>query len=119
MAEERKTRIGNKGPVAIANVQYSGDEHVVVKNNGAMAVNIGGWTLRDKNDTGQRCVFPTGTHIPAAGAVQVYTKPGYTYSFNSKRPIWNDHGDAAELLDANGNVVATYAYGNHLIKLIK
>lgn len=114
--DSKKSKVASTGPVAIANVQFSGTEYVKIVNNGQAAANIGGWVLKDKNDQAQRYAFPGGTQIQAGGAIQVYTEPGHDYSFNSKSSIWNNCGDAAELLDSNGTVVATYAYGTHLLK---
>lgn len=99
--------------VTISNVQYSGDEYVEIKNDGQSPVDLSGWAIRDQNDTNQAFTFPQDTQLKAGATLQVYTKPGNTYSFNSKRPIWNDKGDALELLDADGKVVSTYAYGSY------
>jgi len=89
---------------------------VLVRNNGTEPADIGDWTLRDKNTTRQRFDFPPGTMLGAGETIQIYTEPGHPYSFNSGSAIWNNCGDAVELLDANGHLVATYAYGNHLLK---
>lgn len=115
VAESRKSSIGGTGPVEISSVQYSGQEHIDIHNKGASVVDISRWTLRDKNDEGQAFVFPAGTQLPAGGTVEVYTESGHPYSFNSGSPIWNNCGDALQLLDASGAVVATYAYGTHLL----
>lgn len=101
----------NQGPVLISDVQHTGDQYVEIKNSGPTPADIGAWVLRDKSDHDQRYTFPEGTQLPVGGTVQVYTKPGYEYSFNSKRPIWNGQGDALELLNSDGRVVAAFAYG--------
>src|SRR5207245_1739058 len=111
--DSRKSRVSNTGPVAISNVQYSGKEFVELKNTGAAPADISAWLLRDKNDQGQKYTFPNGTQLPAGGTLQVYTEPGHQYTFNSRGSIWNNCGDALELLDSTGVVVATYAYGTH------
>jgi hypothetical protein len=113
--ESRKSRKTSTGHVSIADVQYAGKEFVTIKNNNSSAVDISGWLLRDKNDSDQSFRFPSGTQIAAGGTVEVYTERGHPYSFNSGSPIWNNCGDALELVDAAGAVVATYAYGTHLI----
>ncbi len=97
----------------ISNVQYSGEEYVEISNEGDDALNLAGWILKDANDEKQAFTFADDTELPPGGSLQVYTKPGHDYSFNSKRPIWNDKGDALELLDADGQVVDTYAYGSY------
>jgi hypothetical protein len=116
VGDERKSKVANTGPVAISNVQYEGQEYVELKNSGGTSLDLGGWTLRDKNDSDQKLTFPPGVQIEAGGTIQVYTEAGHPYSFNSKSPIWNNCGDALELHDASGNIVATYAYGTHLLR---
>lgn len=114
VADSRKSNISSTGSVEIANVQPAGAEYVEVRNKVAQAADAGGWTLRDKNDSGQQFVFPAGTRLQGGETVQIYTEPGHPYSFNSLSPIWNNCGDALELLDSAGMVVSTYAYGTHL-----
>ena len=111
----RKSTMHSAGPIEIANVQPAGQEYVEIRNKGGQAADLGGWVLRDKNDTGQSFSFPGGTQIPPGATIQVYTQPGHPYSFNSRSAIWNNCGDALELLDSAGTVVATYAYGTHLL----
>jgi hypothetical protein len=111
-----KSKIAHTGPLSISNVHYDGQEYVELKNGGDAAVDLGGWVLRDKNDTNQSYTFPPGTRIEPGGTIQVCTEAGHPYSFGSKSSIWNNCGDAVELLDAGGTVVATYAYGTHLIR---
>lgn len=101
------------GQVKISTVQYSGEEYIEIGNEGDEPVALFGWTLRDKNDTSQSYTFPEDTELPGGGTLQVYTKPGHDYSFNSKRPIWNDKGDVIELVDPSGSVVDAYAYGTY------
>ena len=97
-------------------MHYQGDEYVELTNTGSAPADIGRWTLRDKNETDQRFVFPAGTILSAGSTIQVFTKPGPNrpYDFGRGSPIWNDCGDALELLDSHGTVVATYAYGTHV-----
>lgn len=112
--DSRKSIVSHTGPVAISNVQYQATEFVELTNSSGAAVDLGDWKLRDKNDEGQVFVFPAGTPLEVGGKIQVYTNPGHPFCFNSKGPIWNNCGDALELLDKNGAVVATYAYGTHV-----
>jgi hypothetical protein len=115
VAESKKSSISSNGPIDIADVQYSGTESVTLRNKSAASVDVGGWLLKDKNDPQQRFVFSAGTQIEAGGSIQIFTEPGHPYSFNSRASIWNNCGDALELLNAQGVVVATYAYGTHLL----
>ncbi|HEY0071944.1 MAG TPA: lamin tail domain-containing protein [Chloroflexia bacterium] len=112
--ESRKSTVAATGNVEIANVKEAGVEQVTIRNKGQSTVDISGWTLRDKNDPAQSYTFPAGTQIAAGGTVEVYTEPGHPYSFNSRSSIWNNCGDALELVNAGGTVVATYAYGTHV-----
>jgi hypothetical protein len=114
VADNRKAAIASTGDVEIVSVQESGVERVTIRNKGQSSASIAGWILRDKNDPSQRYTFPAGAQIAAGGTVEVYTEPGHDYSFNSRSSIWNNCGDALELLNASGTVVATYAYGTHL-----
>jgi hypothetical protein len=111
--DSRKSTVGATGSVEISGVQESGVERVTLRNNGQSPANIGGWTLRDKNDPSQSYTFPAGTEIAPGGTLDVYTEPGHPYTFNSRSSIWNNCGDAIELLNSSGTVVATYAYGTH------
>jgi hypothetical protein len=116
VGDERKSKIANTGPVSISNVQYEGQEYVELKNGGDSTVDLSGWTLRDKNDANQKYNFPPDTQLEPGATLQIYTEAGHPYSFNSTSAIWNNCGDAIELLDASGSLVATYAYGTHLIR---
>lgn len=115
VVEARKSQISQAGPVEIRYVVAMGDEYIEIYNGAARPADLSGWTLRDKNEVEQHYTFPAGTTLPSGAALTVYTRPdaGRTYSFGSQRPVWNDCGDAIELLNATGQVVATYAYGTH------
>jgi small subunit ribosomal protein S16 len=101
------------GKVVIADVSYKGDEYVEIRNDDDLPIDLAGWILRDKNDADQSFTFPEGSELKAGGTFQVFTAPGHTQSFDSKRPIWNDAGDVAELLSADGKVISTFAYGSY------
>jgi hypothetical protein len=83
-------------------------------NTSGAAVDLSGWNVRDKNDADQSYTFAAHSSLDAGARIQIYTEPGHPYSFNSKSPIWNNCGDAAELRTPGGQVVATYAYVTHL-----
>jgi small subunit ribosomal protein S16 len=101
------------GKVVIADVNFKGDEYVEIRNDNDLPVDLGGWVLRDKNDAGQSFTFPEGSELKAGGTFQVFSAPGHEQSFDSKRAIWNDAGDVAELLSSDGKVVSTFAYGSY------
>lgn len=102
-----------KGNVVISTVHYKGDEYVELRNDYDLPVDLTGWVLRDKNDEGQSFTFSEGTGLKPGSTTKVYTAPGHKQSFESKRPIWNDTGDVAELLSADGTVISTFAYGSY------
>jgi hypothetical protein len=99
--------------VVIAEVQYAGEEYVLITNKGTGVADLSGWKVRDQNDADQAYNFPAGATLANGATIRVYTAPGHQYSFNSNRPIWNNAGDALELLDAEGTVISTYAYGSY------
>ncbi len=114
-AKEKKERAPKiaAGTVKIARVHFEGDEYIELQNSNDFPVDIAGYVLRDKNDHDQAFTFPEGAELHAGGKLTVFSAPGHRYSFESKRPIWNDKGDEAELLDASGKVVSTYSYGSY------
>jgi large subunit ribosomal protein L4 len=101
------------GTVQIAKVHFEGDEYVELHNTNDFPADIVGYVLRDKRQKRQSFTFPEGAEINPGGKLTVFTAPGHKYSFESKRPIWNNEGDEAELLDASGKVVSTYSYGSY------
>jgi hypothetical protein len=101
------------GPVAISHIEYKGTEYVLVTNSGSERVDLSGWVVRDQHDLNQVFRFPEGGYLSPGVTVQIFTTPGSPLSFNSKRPIMNDQGDVFELLNRDGQVVSTYAYGSY------
>jgi len=123
VTDEQKAPIDAEGDVIIYDVEYEGDdERVDVFNSGEEEVDISGWTLRDKNNTSVRYVFPSNSILAVFpdedSDAYVYTQPGSgrRYTFNSQTGIWNDCGAALELLNSSGHVVATFGYGTHLLE---
>jgi hypothetical protein len=96
-------------------IRYVGQEYVEIGNSGGEAVDISGWVLRDRNDPRQTYTFPPGATLAPGAKLLIYTEPGHEHSFGSRASIWNNCGDVAELLDAGGTVVATFAYNTHLL----
>jgi hypothetical protein len=99
--------------VVIATVHFQGEEYVQLRNDGETAVDLGGWTLRDKNDDKQSMTFPEGTELKPGSTVKIFTEPGHKLSFNSKSSIWNDKGDVAVLINSEGDEVSEFAYGSY------
>ena len=101
------------GDVVIADVHFKSPEHVVLRNENDLPVDLGGWTIRDKNEQGQSFTFDEGVELKPGSTLSVFTEPGHKLSFESKTPIWNDKGDVAQLLNPKGKVVSTFAYGSY------
>ncbi|UQA62803.1 lamin tail domain-containing protein [Polyangium aurulentum] len=109
--------------VVIVNVHSQGavkrtqsDEHVVIANRGAAPADVSGWVL-SAGDGGQSFTFPMKTVLAPGQTVHVYTNEVHPetggFSFQSKRSIWNDKGDVAQLRDAQKKLVAQIGYGSH------
>lgn len=101
------------GNVVISTVHYKDEEYVELRNENDLPVDLTGWVLRDKNDADQSFTFAEGTELKPGSTTKVFTAPNHKQSFESKRPIWNDKGDVAELLNSDGKVVSTFAYGSY------
>ncbi|WP_216678487.1 lamin tail domain-containing protein [Streptomyces sp. MNP-20] len=110
--------------IAIRSVHHQGErgrpqdgEYVEIVNRGGAMIPIKGWTV-NAGDSGQNYTFTGNGYLAPGMTVRIYTSdqqqpPGwYGLSFQSKRPIWNDKGDTAELRDHTGTLRAKYAYGN-------
>ncbi|NGN96218.1 lamin tail domain-containing protein [Grimontia sp. S25] len=87
------------------------DEYVEIKNRGELTIDISGWKV-EAGSPDQVFVWPQGSYLSPFETISVYTKSGSEYSFNSKRPIWNNRGDVATLTDASGEEICGFAYGD-------
>jgi Lamin Tail Domain/Fibronectin type III domain len=87
-------------------------EYALVRNTGAAAVNLAGWKL-DAGDRSQRFSLPSYP-LKKGATVRIHTGRGTTKSghlyLGSGRPIWNNDGDTATLIDAHNIVVSRYRY---------
>jgi beta-lactamase superfamily II metal-dependent hydrolase len=87
-------------------------EYAILANSGPTDVPIGDLRLCDLST---RCFrFPAGARIRAGGRVRVYTgygmTDGVTFFMNNDRSVWNDDGDEARLLAADGTVLLRHVY---------
>jgi hypothetical protein len=87
-------------------------EYALVRNTGAAAVNLAGWNL-DAGDRSQR--FSLASYVLKKGAtVRIHTGRGAISAghlfLGSGRPIWNNDGDTATLIDPHSIVVSRYRY---------
>ena len=76
-------------------------EYALVHNTGAAAINLAGWKL-DAGDRSQRFTL-TGYALKKGATVRIHTGRGTTRAahlhLGSGRPIWNNDGDTATLID--------------------
>jgi hypothetical protein len=87
-------------------------EYALVRNTGAAAVNLAGWKL-DAGDHSQRFSLAS-YHLKKGATVRIHTGRGTTRAghlfLGSGRPIWNNDGDTATLIDPHNIAVSRYRY---------
>lgn len=83
------------------------DEFVTVANDGAVALDLSGFVVRDES-TAHRLTLPPGTVIEPMGTIRVTSgcPPPPEVGWCEGTPIWNNAGDSALLLSPSGTVVA-------------
>jgi endonuclease YncB( thermonuclease family) len=89
-----------------------GEEYVCFRNEGDQAVDMAGWSLRDRY--GWTYVFPPFALEPSA-IVRVRTGCGTMtsndlYWCKDETAVWNNDGDTVHLLDAGGGLVLAWEY---------
>jgi hypothetical protein len=113
--------VEGNGPIVISQILFNGDinptepdEYVELHNITTSDVNMDGWVLRDVYG-GQEFTWRNFL-LQAGKRIRVYTNEHHSesggFSFSSGSAIWRNDGDAAELQDSNGAIVATFAYGD-------
>ncbi|MDQ6694486.1 MAG: lamin tail domain-containing protein [Chloroflexota bacterium] len=114
-------RSSSNGAVEIDDIFYNGtkgssepDEYVEIANVSQQAVNMDGWVLHDIYGT-QEFTWH-GFTLQGQHKIRVYTNEVHPesggFSFGSPSAIWGNKGDAAELIDSSGVVVASFSYGD-------
>ena len=109
------------GAIKIKSIQFKGrikrtegDEYVEITNSGDSPADISGYKVTAGNR--QSFVLPAKSVLEPGKSVRVYTNFDDAatggLSFNSKTAIWNNKGDAGELLDTSAKVISRYAYGS-------
>ena len=90
------------------------DEFIEICNNSSVAVDIGGWTLGDQNQT---FTFPSGTILPNGDCALLLgqwngsgTIPSLVFQFNSNSNTFSDNGGIMLLSD--GANTCGVSYGN-------
>ncbi|MDJ0843249.1 lamin tail domain-containing protein [Crocosphaera sp.] len=108
--------------VEISEIVYHGhvkrtqsDEYIEIRNSGNAAADLSNWKVTSIGKD-QLFAFPEGTSLAAGQMIRVYTNEVHQesggFSFGSKTAIWNDKGDMGKLLDAEGNEVSSFSYGD-------
>jgi hypothetical protein len=85
---------------------------VLIRNEGAAAAAMEGWTLSDAAET--EFTFPPFSLAPGAQVrvwVKAGTNDGENLYWGRGSPVWNNTGgDTATLRDAAGRLVSEYSY---------
>jgi hypothetical protein len=90
-------------------------ESLIVRNQGAVPVEVAGWTLR--NRAGDAFVFPPISLEPGE-RIRVWTRAGDDVTdgafsdvyWGRRSPVWGNDGDEAVIVDDNGTEVARRGY---------
>lgn len=87
-------------------------EYTTIENAGDTAIDLSGWTLRDES-TANRFNFSATQKLAPGASLRVVvgctTGPDQV-AWCSDRPIWNNGGDTAILLDSDGRIVDLFRY---------
>lgn len=86
------------------------EEAVTIANAGGVAIDIGGWKLRDDSNR-KPFTFPAGTTLAPGASIVIRSGPGAANVTAGQlawttASVWNDRGDTAALMDASGNIVS-------------
>ena len=88
-------------------------EWIVIANDGAAAVDMTGWSIRDES-TRHRYFFPDAHRIGPGGTATIYSGCGNDQGdelyWCDDDPVWNNGGDTAFLVDPDGRFVDTLSY---------
>ncbi len=89
-------------------------EWLDIRNTGDEPLDLSGWTVKDESAT-HRHTFDEGTTVAAGATLRLHTGCGEDtaterYWCMTGSAVWNNSGDTAFLLDAEGRTVTTHAY---------
>ena len=88
-------------------------ERVTLGNDGPEGEDLSGWILRDESSV-NRYTIPAGTVLEPSEILTIWTACGSDTEsmlfWCADQPVWNNGGDAAFLLDPNGNIVSYFRY---------
>ena len=104
-------------PAIKAIVNEGRTERVVIANDGTVAQELTGWTLRSVTGS-QSYSFPAGFVLAPGALVNVHSGSGAAARhqppsdlFATGAAIWRNEGDTAQLIDPSGHVIHQLAYG--------
>ena len=85
-----------------------------ITNTGRGPLDLSGWTVKDESAS-HRYTFAEGTSVQPGARLRLFTGCGQDsaterYWCMTGSAVWNNGGDTAFLLDADGHTVTTYAY---------
>lgn len=109
-------RLQSENQVEISHVNFRGgadplDEYVEIRNRGMLTVNISAWRVQ-AGSPDQEYIFPDNLVLLPFQSLRVDTHGNTEHSFNSNTPFWNNRGDLATLMNVQGQVVSSLAYGD-------
>ncbi len=113
---QQEARAAGRGLWALRSITIASvglvSEEVILRNTTATSVDVSRWTLVSVVGD-QRFVLPQGTVIPAGGSLVIVSGPGAMGGAGrlvwTTAHIWNNSGDTAALLNANGVEVSRLA----------
>lgn len=88
------------------------DERVVIRNRSDAVQDLTGWVLRDES-TANRFEFPSGTTLAPGAEIEIVvgcTPAPDRLTWCNDRPVWNNGGDTALLVDPEGRIVDLHRY---------
>lgn len=116
------TRSANSS-IAITSMNYvGGDEVVAVTNQGKAPLSLDGWRLQSYGGSpcrpvaAQVFVFPAGYVLNAGASVRIHSGPQAADNPPAdlkwtEDTVWSNNGDRADLLNADGTLMTSLAYG--------
>lgn len=109
---------GPKASLEIVDIDYSHPgpadfESVTIENTGDEPINLSGFTLRDESSTNRyalpaELLQPGESHLVFVSSCEPLHPIGPAWC--SDKPVWNNDGDTALLLDSFGRIVAFLRY---------
>ncbi len=88
-------------------------EWIVIDNRGPTDIDLSAWTIKDESSV-HRYVFEQGVIMRSGASFVIYTGCGNDqppeFYWCDDTPVWDNAGDTAFILDANGSIVDQFGY---------